>query len=68
MKRFHVNVSVGDIAEGIRFYSALFATEPTVRKADYAKWMLDYPRINFAISQRGEIGRASCRERVLACV
>src|SRR5260370_42192656 len=53
MKRFHVNVSVGDIAEGIRFYSALFATEPTVRKADYAKWMLDYPRINFAISQRG---------------
>jgi catechol 2,3-dioxygenase-like lactoylglutathione lyase family enzyme len=53
MKRFHVNVSVGDIAEGIRFYSALFATEPTVRKADYAKWMLDDPRINFAISQRG---------------
>ncbi|HWY96881.1 MAG TPA: ArsI/CadI family heavy metal resistance metalloenzyme [Steroidobacteraceae bacterium] len=53
MKRFHVNVSVGDIAEGVRFYSALFATEPTVRKADYAKWMLDDPRINFAISQRG---------------
>jgi Glyoxalase/Bleomycin resistance protein/Dioxygenase superfamily len=53
MKRFHVNVSVGDIAEGIRFYSALFATEPTVQKADYAKWMLDDPHINFAISQRG---------------
>jgi catechol 2,3-dioxygenase-like lactoylglutathione lyase family enzyme len=53
MKRFHVNVSVPNIAEGIRFYSALFAAEPTVRKADYAKWMLDDPRINFAISQRG---------------
>jgi catechol 2,3-dioxygenase-like lactoylglutathione lyase family enzyme len=53
MKRFHVNVSVGDIAEGIRFYSALFAMEPTVQKADYAKWMLDDPHINFAISQRG---------------
>jgi len=53
MKRFHVNVSVADIAEGVRFYSALFAAEPTVNKADYAKWMLDDPRINFAISQRG---------------
>jgi catechol 2,3-dioxygenase-like lactoylglutathione lyase family enzyme len=53
MKRFHVNVSVADIAAGIRFYSALFDAEPTVKKADYAKWMLDDPRINFAISQRG---------------
>ena len=53
MKRFHVNVSVEDIAEGIRFYTALFAAEPTVRKDDYAKWMLEDPRINFAISQRG---------------
>lgn len=53
MKRFHVNVSVSDIAEGIRFYSALFAAEPTVKKADYAKWMLDDPRIYFAISARG---------------
>ena len=53
MKRFHVNVSVGDITEGIRFYSALFGAEPTVRKTDYAKWMLEDPRINFAISQRG---------------
>jgi hypothetical protein len=53
MKRFHVNVSVEDIADAIRSYSALFATEPTVRKDDYAKWMLDDPRINFAISQRG---------------
>jgi catechol 2,3-dioxygenase-like lactoylglutathione lyase family enzyme len=53
MKRFHVNLSVEDLAESIRFYTALFATEPTVRKDDYAKWMLDDPRINFAIAQRG---------------
>jgi len=53
MKRFHVNVSVRDLSESIRFYTALFAAEPTVRKGDYAKWMLDDPRINFAISQRG---------------
>lgn len=53
MKRFHVNLSVEDLAESIRFYTALFATEPTVRKDDYAKWMLDEPRINFAIAQRG---------------
>jgi len=53
MKRFHVNVSVNDLDESIRLYSALFAAEPTVRKDDYAKWRLDDPRINFAISQRG---------------
>ncbi len=53
MKRFHVNVSVRDLGESIRFYTALFATEPSVRKDDYAKWMLEDPRINFAISQRG---------------
>jgi len=53
MKRFHVNVSVDNLAESIRFYTALFEAEPTVRKDDYAKWMLDDPRINFAISQRG---------------
>jgi lactoylglutathione lyase len=53
MKRFHVNVSVTDISAGIRFYTALFAAEPTVREDDYAKWMLEDPRINFAISQRG---------------
>ncbi len=53
MRRFHVNVSVADLAEGVRFYSALFAAEPTVLKDDYAKWMLEDPRINFAISQRG---------------
>ncbi len=54
MKRFHVHVAVDDIAQSIRFYSTLFAAEPTVREADYAKWMLDDPRVNFAISQRGD--------------
>ena len=53
MKRFHVHVGVKDLAESIRFYSSLFGAEPTVRKADYAKWMLEDPRINFAISTRG---------------
>ena len=53
MKRLHVHVSVENLAESIRFYSALFASEPTVSKDDYAKWMLDDPRVNFAISERG---------------
>lgn len=53
MKRFHVHVAVPDLAASIRFYSLLFGSEPTVRKDDYAKWMLDEPRLNFAISQRG---------------
>ncbi len=53
MKRLHVHVSVEDLAESIRFYSALFGAEPTVAKPDYAKWMLDDPRVNFAISARG---------------
>ncbi len=52
MKRLHVHVWVEDLGASIRFYSQLFATEPTVRKTDYAKWMLDDPRVNFAISQR----------------
>jgi catechol 2,3-dioxygenase-like lactoylglutathione lyase family enzyme len=50
MKRFHVHVSVVNLSESIRFYSELFGNEPAVRKADYAKWMLDDPRVNFAIS------------------
>lgn len=50
MKRLHVHVSVEDITQSIRFYSTLFAAEPTVIKTDYAKWMLDDPRVNFAIS------------------
>ena len=53
MKRFHVHISVDKLVDSISFYSALFGMEPTVTKPDYAKWMLDDPRINFAISQRG---------------
>src|ERR1700674_4443869 len=53
MKRFHVNVSVADIPEAIRFYTALFAAPPNLVKDDYAKWMLENPRVNFAISKRG---------------
>ena len=53
MKRFHVHVGVHDLQQSIRFYSAMFATEPTVLKDDYAKWQLDDPRINFAISKYG---------------
>jgi catechol 2,3-dioxygenase-like lactoylglutathione lyase family enzyme len=53
MKRFHVHVAVPDLSESIRFYSTLFGAEPAVQKEDYAKWMLDDPRVNFAISQRG---------------
>jgi catechol-2,3-dioxygenase len=53
MKRMHVHVSVSDLEGSVRFYSELFAAEPTVRKHDYAKWMLDDPRLNFAISHRG---------------
>ena len=53
MKRFHIHVAVGDLRHSICFYSALFATQPSVVKTDYAKWMLDDPRVNFAISARG---------------
>ncbi|MGZ5143734.1 MAG: VOC family protein, partial [Burkholderiales bacterium] len=53
MKRFHVHVAVDDLETNIRFYSNVFGTEPTVRKRDYAKWMMEDPRVNFAISQRG---------------
>lgn len=54
MKRLHVNLAVADLDESIAFYNGLFAAEPTVVKPDYAKWMLDDPRVNFAISTRGE--------------
>jgi lactoylglutathione lyase len=50
MKRFHIHVSVEDLAKSIRFYSTLFGAEPSKVEADYAKWMLDDPRVNFAIS------------------
>ncbi len=54
MKRLHVNVAVADLTASIRFYASLFSAEPTVVKTDYAKWMLDDPRVNFAITTRGE--------------
>src|SRR5271169_921057 len=53
MKRFHVHVAVSDLSKSIAFYSAIFGEQPNVVKADYAKWMLEDPRINFAISDRG---------------
>jgi hypothetical protein len=56
MKRFHVHVGVADLDSSIRFYSSLFGAEPSVRKSDYAKWMIEEPRVNFAISQRGHAG------------
>jgi hypothetical protein len=52
MKRFHLHIGVENLEQSIRFYSTLFAAEPTVRKPDYAKWMLEDPRVNFAISER----------------
>ena len=54
MKRFHVHISVQHLKASVRFYSRLFGTEPTVQHVDYAKWMLEDPRMNFAISQGGE--------------
>jgi len=53
MKRLHVHVAVHDLEQSIRFYKALFDAEPTVKKDDYAKWQLEDPRVNFAISKRG---------------
>ena len=53
MKRFHVHAHVEDLQASIAFYSKMFAAEPTRLEADYAKWMLDDPRLNFAISTRG---------------
>ena len=54
MKRFHVHVAVSNLEHSTRFYSAMFGTPPTVLKTDYAKWMLDDPRVNFAISERAD--------------
>ncbi len=53
MKRFHVHISVDHLDQSLKFYSALFGQAPTVAKPDYAKWMLEDPRVNFAISARG---------------
>ncbi len=53
MKRLHVHVTVGDLDKAVGFYAKLFAAAPTVLKPDYAKWQLDDPVVNFAISSRG---------------
>lgn len=53
MKRMHIHVAVENLAKSIQFYNQLFNATPTVEKSDYAKWMLDDPLVNFAISQRG---------------
>ena len=53
MKRLHIHVSVDDLSKSINFYSTLFGSEPAKRKDVYAKWMLDDPKVNFAISARG---------------
>jgi catechol 2,3-dioxygenase-like lactoylglutathione lyase family enzyme len=53
MKRMHLHVAVDDLAKSIHFYNTLFGALPSVEKSDYAKWMLDDPLVNFAISQRG---------------
>lgn len=54
MKRFHVNLSVADLSASVGFYTELFGVPPAVEKSDYAKWMLDDPHINFALTTRGE--------------
>lgn len=55
MKRFHVHVGVSDLGQSIAFYSQLFGQSPSVAKPDYAKWMLDDPRVNFAISSKAGV-------------
>jgi len=55
MKRLHVHLRVSDLNASIAFYNTLFAQEPNVLKDDYAKWMLEDPRINFAISNRSAV-------------
>ena len=52
MKRLHVSIGTADLDESVRFYKALFGSEPTVLKPDYAKWMLDDPRVNFAVTTK----------------
>ena len=54
MKRFHIHIGVDNLDEAIRFYRGLFGAEPVKVKPDYAKWMLDDPRVNFAISTRAK--------------
>lgn len=52
MKRMHVMLKVNDLNESVEFYSTLFGVAPTKQKEDYAKWMLDDPRVNFSIAER----------------
>ncbi len=54
MKRLHIHIAVSGLDRSIRYYTTLFGTAPDVHKTDYAKWMLDDPRLNFAISARGQ--------------
>lgn len=54
MKRLHVHLSVDNLEQNVNFYSAMFGCQPTVEQDDYAKWMLDDPRVNFAISNRSK--------------
>ena len=54
MKRLHVSVAVSNLGNSVRFYSILFGVEPTVLKTDYAKWMLEDPRVNFSVSSHGK--------------
>ena len=57
MKRFHMSLSVTDLDRSVGFYTTLFGQEPTVKKDDYAKWMLDDPRLNFSLSKgKGKFG------------
>lgn len=55
MNRFHIHLTVSDLDAGVRFYSGLFAHDPSVLKSDYAQWVLDDPRVNFAISTRSDV-------------
>ena len=54
MKRFHINLTVSNLDKSVAFYSTLFGVEPSVQHGDYAKWLVDDPRLNFAISTRGD--------------
>lgn len=54
MSRFHIHIAVDDLAQSVKFYAAVFGREPSIVKADYAKWALDDPHLNFAISTRGK--------------
>jgi catechol 2,3-dioxygenase-like lactoylglutathione lyase family enzyme len=55
MKRFHVHLAVEDLARSIDFYTRLFGQAPATERPDYAKWMLDEPPVNFALSARGHV-------------